>query len=133
MAPADGLQEYLDRHGDSDRFRHQPWQQGRITYEALLEQIEQSFQQHGYWDTYGELRMAAGPFVRIEPVDGEKEDTYLVTADFGIMVRAEYKTIDRALAMLSVFASLVWDLAVAGGSEGLVWNPGPLPWPPGVR
>jgi hypothetical protein len=133
MAQTDGLHNFLSKHHDSERFRHKPWQEERITREALLAQIERSFQQHDYWDTYGELRMAAGPIVRIEPVDGDPDRTYVVSADFGIMVRGEYETLDQALAMLSVFASLVWDLAVAGGSVGLVWHPGPLPWPPGPR
>ena len=123
---------FLDRH-DSGRFRGKLWQEERITAEALIAQIDESIQQLGYWDTYGELRMGAGPIVRIEPVDTPGGQDYIATATWGVTLAGRYKSLEQALGMLSVFASLAWDLVQGVGSDGLVWEPSDLPWPPGPR
>ncbi len=133
MAHTDDLRAYLRERRDPDQFRFKPWQPERISPLALLDQIEEAIEQHGYWDTYGEFRMAAGPIVRIEPVDAETGRTYVASADWGVTIRGEYETLDQALGALSVFALLVWDMDMAGFGDGLVWHPVDLPWPPGPR
>jgi hypothetical protein len=132
MARGDALRAYLQQR-DPDQFRLIPWQATRITPQEFRDQIEQAFRQHGYWDTYGEMAMGGGPIVRIEPMEGTGGKSYRASAEFGVTISAEAESLDQALELLSVFASLVWDLA-ASGLEGVVWHPGrPLPWPPGPR
>lgn len=125
---------YVDEATDGDEFRFKPWQGEVITPEAFSAQIAEAFAQHGYWDTYGELRMGGGPIVRLEPLSDSPAGGYRVTAEAGVKITGEFKTLDRSLEVLSVLASLVWDLEEAGVSMGSVErSPRELPWPPGPR
>jgi len=130
----DQIFSYLQAIRDPDQFRQKPWQEDQISPSALKRQIERAIEQHGCWDTYGELRMGAGPVVRIEPVDGDTERSYLVNAEYGVAISGEFQTLDQALGWLSSFARFVWDLGTKMGTrEGLIWRAIDLPWPPRPR
>jgi hypothetical protein len=128
------ISEYVRSYtGEADQFAFKPWQEERISPAELRSQVEAAFEQHGYWDTYGEFAMGGGPVVRIEPVKAHDNVFYLVTADHGISITGQYTSYEEGMAALAVLGHLVWHLSQTGVAKGLVWTPKPLPWPPGPR
>jgi hypothetical protein len=107
---------YISTRLDSDRFRFKPWQDDLLTKEQLHQQVAQSIERDGRWQTYAELRMDSGPTVTVEPAGSG----YQVTAECGITVGGRYHTLDEALAAGSLFAALVWDMVMNGATKGFI-------------
>ncbi len=92
--------------------------------------MEASLQSVGTWSTTGEFRMGGDINVSIEAVEvGENSDSdggslapqtraYRVQAEHGIVVTAEYTSLEAALGMLRVFIDFAWGLV----SETDAWR-----------
>lgn len=111
--------EWMTQSKDAERFRYKPWQAYVLTSDELRSQISRDFAERGFWQHQGELRMGAGATVRLEP--SESTNRFRVSAECGIKISGEYDTLDGALAAASLFADVVWGLAMHGGTEGFVW------------
>jgi len=54
---------------------------------------------------------------RIDVVEFEGEQVFRATGGMGITISADYRSLDRALDMVALFARLVWQIDVA-----TIWN-----------
>ncbi len=115
------LHDAIRDSADPERFRYRPWWEGEpVSSEVYHAHIEHCLESQGYWETYGELRMGDGPTVRIERVEIDSQIAYRTTASCGISMTGDYESIDRALTMASVFATLAWNVLMTEGWKGLV-------------
>jgi hypothetical protein len=116
------LTEWITRGMDPERFRFRPWAEPPLaTFADLVDRITKSIRETGEWETYGEMAMAGGPTVRLEPAE---VGGYRVSAEYGITVSGAYGSLPEALAAGSLFASVVWEVMRHGGVEGFVWPDG---------
>jgi hypothetical protein len=128
--PDTAIAEFYAYHFNSDGLNGRPWQHGRQSHNAFLRNIESALEETGRWSTIGEYRMGGDIRVSIEAVEaGENSGsegrslapqtrTYRVQAEHGIVVRAEYTSLDTALGMLQVFIDFAWGLV----SETDAWR-----------
>ena len=105
---------------DSD-FRYRPWAEGPIlSPEDFLRSVESAIAESGYWEAYGEIRMGAGPTVKVTVADGEVK-TYRATATWGALtLSGDYEGLEHALFALAEFAESLLHVREAGAWQGLV-------------
>jgi hypothetical protein len=86
--------------------------EGRWDPAAFRSMILKTFDRQGFWRTSGEFAMGGDIWVRLDRLKENSGDVvYRATAEYGIKISADYKSLDRAIGMLRVFAALVWDMA----------------------
>ena len=104
------------------QFRYKPWTDGPIlSAEAFLQSVRRQMVKNGYWETYGEYRMGAGPTVRVTTIGAGPGQTFRSTAGWGgLSMAGEYKDLESALLGLETFGDAIFDVRNKGAWHGLV-------------
>jgi hypothetical protein len=86
-----------------------------------MESVRREIVQNGYWETYGEYRMGAGPTVRVTAVGRGAGQTFRSTAVWGgLSMAGEYCDLESALSGLETFGDAIFDVRNKGAWHGLI-------------
>jgi hypothetical protein len=96
---------------DRRQFWFKPWvDSSGLSPEQLAAHVRSELDSKRTWTDYCELRMGAGPTAQIDLVERNGETCFRATGGFGLIVSAEYRTLEDALDMVQLFARLSWDV-----------------------
>ncbi len=96
---------------DRRQFWFKPWvASSGLSSEQLVAHVRSELDSKGTWTDYCELRMGGGPNAQIDLVERNGEMWFRATGGFGLIVSAEYGTLEDALDMVQLFARLAWNV-----------------------
>ena len=109
------FRRHLADNAGKHAFTFRPWKEGgrKLTDEQLTALVQSEISAHGVWSDYGEMAMGAGMVARIELVEVDGAPAYRATGGDVIKIQADYRSLDRALDMVALYAQLAWDIVVA--------------------
>jgi hypothetical protein len=96
---------------DSRQFWFKPWvESSGLSPDELAVHVRSELASKGTWADYCELRMGGGPTAQIDLVEINGETWFRATGGFGLIVTADYRTLEHALDMVQLFARISWDI-----------------------
>jgi hypothetical protein len=106
------------------RLRHPPWTgEGLIPEDVFIRRVNAALDADGYWETYAEYRMGAGPTVSITVMSSGDKKVYRAVCKWmrwAFQLSGDYDDLDAALQALPLFGDAMFGVLSAGGSKGLV-------------
>ena len=103
---------------DRRQFWFKPWvASSGLSPEQLVAHVRSELDSNGTWADYCELRMGGGPTAQIDLVEHDGEMWFRATGGFGLIVSAEYRTLEDALDMVQLFARVAWNVYEATTSH----------------
>jgi hypothetical protein len=86
-----------------------------------MEAVRQEIAKNGYWETYGEYRMGAGPTVRVTALGNGRGQSFRSTAVWGgLSMAGEYADLESALSGLETFGDAIFEVRNKGAWHGLI-------------
>ena len=113
----DPFERHLAEAADKHWFTYQPWDtfdsRHELSDQQLVDRVRSEIESNGYWSAYAEIAMDSGMRARIDPVTVNGELAFRATGGGPFKLSATYRTLDRALDKVALFATLDWEISVA--------------------
>ena len=107
------FESHLAESADKRHFTFQPWDTHGMTTQEVVAHVQSELNANGSWSAYGEMAMGGGMVARIDLVAHDGEPAFRATGGDIIATSASYRSLDRALDMVALFARLGWEMTVA--------------------
>jgi hypothetical protein len=107
------FERHLADGADKHAFTFRPWDTYGMNDQELVSHVQSELDSNGQWTAYGEMAMGGGMVARIDLVTVNGEQAFRAIGGDLMTTSATYRTLDRALDMVALFAQLGWEMIVA--------------------